>query len=271
MSAIPNYSSIKWVAFALCWLPLIAFAQTEPAGPGPERIVWKKTPIAIPLVVGEERLVHFPDSVSLGLPPSLIPVLRSQSINGTLYLLARQSFETTRVIVRSETGGPLYVLDLSAEPQRTQKPPLPDVQVLLETPKVADSTTISTVTNSNRPLPWGYVALTRYAAQQLYAPERLIPNEAGVVTLPVNAEPVDLVRGGQVDAVPVASWKAGLQYVTAVKLTNRTAKAVVLDPRKLRGAWLAATFQHNRLLPAGNDADTTVVYLVSDRPVDTAH
>jgi hypothetical protein len=57
-------------------------------------------------------------------------------------------------------------------------------------------------------------------------------------------------------------------YVTAVKLTNRWKKPQVLDPRTLRGQWLAATFQHSRLLPAGDDADTTAVYLVSARPFE---
>ena len=88
--------------------------------------------------------------------------------------------------------------------------------------------------------------------------------------MPVNAEPVDLVHGAKVEAVPVAAWKVGLKYVTAIKLTNLTQKPLVLDPRELRGSWLAATFQHNRLLPAGNAADTTAVYLVSDRPFDVA-
>jgi integrating conjugative element protein (TIGR03749 family) len=116
----------------------------------------------------------------------------------------------------------------------------------------------------------GYAALTRYAAQQLYAPTRLIPRQPGEVAIPVNPEPVDLVLGGKIEAVPVAAWKAGLRYVTAVKLINRTQSPVVLDPRELRGSWLAATFQHNRLLPAGSEADTTAVYLVSDRRFDAA-
>ena len=91
-----------------------------------------------------------------------------------------------------------------------------------------------------------------------------------MVATPVNPESVDLMVGGKIEAVPVAAWKAGLRYVTAVKLINRSQSPVVLDPRELRGSWLAATFQHNRLLPAGNAADTTAVYLVSDRPFDVA-
>lgn len=265
----PNcYSPAQWVAIlGLCFF-VVCFAQADDAASnGPERVVWNKSPIVIPLVVGEERLVHFPDSVSIGLPQTLAPLLRSQSINGTVYLLAKHSFEPTRVMVRSETDGPMYVLDISASPGHPEGRSPPDMQILLETPQDAGAAESK---YDKRSRPWGYSALTRYAAQQLYAPTRLIPRQSGVVAILVNGEPVDLVYGAKVEAVPVAAWKVGLQYVTAVKLTNRTQRAVVLDPRDLRGSWLAATFQHNRLLPAGNEADTTAVYLVSDRPFDVA-
>jgi integrating conjugative element protein (TIGR03749 family) len=273
-------ASLSLIALLGLCFPLLSFAQVDDAALStPERVVWNKAPIAIPLVVGEERLVHFPDSVSIGLPQSLTPLLRSQSINGTLYLLARQPFEPTRVMVRSETDGPIYVLDISAAPAGADGRSLPDVQVLLQSPqksrqnspqKPLQDAGADQSTSDNRSQPLGYAALTRFAAQQLYAPTRLIPNQPGVVAMPVNPEPVDLVVGGKIEAVPVATWKAGLRYVTAVKLINRTRQPVVLDPRELRGSWLAATFQHNRLLPAGSEADTTAVYLVSDRRFDAA-
>ena len=275
------YSPVKCIALlwfhflGLCF-PLLSFAQVDDAALStPERVVWNKAPIAIPLVVGEERLVHFPDSVSIGLPQSLTPLLRSQSINGTLYLLARQAFEPTRVMVRSETDGPIYVLDISAAPGGADSRSLPDVQVLLQASQkppqdLSEDAGADQSTSDKQSQSLGYAALTRYAAQQLYAPTRLIPRQPGVVAIPVNPEPVDLVVGGKIEAVPVATWKAGLRYVTAVKLINRTRQPVVLDPRELRGSWLAATFQHNRLLPAGSEADTTVVYLVSDRRFDAA-
>lgn len=258
---------MRWIALLGFFIPLPSFAQVDAASNAAERVVWNKTPIAISLVVGEERLVHFPGSVSIGLPQSLTALLRSQSINGTLYLLAREPFDTTRIMVRSETEGPMYVLDVSAEPAEAGSHTLPDVQILLDSEPDMDAAE----SHSNNPsLSWGYAALTRYAAQQLYAPTRLVPHQPGVVAIPVRAEPVELVHGARIKAVPVAAWKAGLRYVTAIKLTNRTQRPVVLDPRELRGAWLAATFQHNRLLPAGDDADTTVVYLISDRPFDVA-
>jgi hypothetical protein len=62
------------------------------------------------------------------------------------------------------------------------------------------------------------------------------------------------------------SWRAGGLYLTAVKLRNRSVRPQVLDPRQLRGKWLAATFQHARLLPTGDVADSTAVYLISAQP-----
>ena len=58
---------VRWIALLGFCIPLLSFAQVDAASNAPERVVWNKTPIAIPLVVGEERLVHFPHSVSIGL------------------------------------------------------------------------------------------------------------------------------------------------------------------------------------------------------------
>ena len=121
------------------------------------------------------------------------------------------------------------------------------------------------------PIPsYGYVTLTRFAAQQLYAPARLLRDLPGVVRVPVARNEVALVRGASVRAEPLVAWRAGDLYLTAVKLTNRTDRALTLDPRTLRGAWLSASFQHNRLLPKGDESDTTAVYLISARPFEAS-
>ena len=117
----------------------------------------------------------------------------------------------------------------------------------------------------------GYIQLTRFAAQQLYAPSRLVKDRPGIVRVPVVRDAVDLLQGGAVEATPLVAWRANGLYVTAVKLTNRSDQPLTLDPRLLRGAWLTATFQHHRLLPKGDEADTTAVYLVSARPFDVSH
>jgi integrating conjugative element protein (TIGR03749 family) len=249
------------------WLPALflvlvllyssgSYADTAP----PERIAWRKAPIAVELPIGVERLVHFPEPVQVGLPPPLQGRLRIQSIAGTLYLLAYQAFEANRVIVRGMDEGRVYLLDLAANDEGRA--------AALEVYLPGEDQTLGTEREEapGGPAPYGYVTLTRFAAQELYAPARLLNALPGVVRVPVTREPVVLVRGDSVEAVPLVAWRAGDLYVSAVKLTNSTRGAQTLDPRTLRGHWLAATFQHNRLHEAGSEADRTVVYLISDRP-----
>lgn len=251
-------------ACLLIWLLgiLLSYWGSVQAAPeSPERIAWRKTPIPLELRVGTERLVHFTNAVKVGVPAPLQDVVRVQSVAGTVYLLAHQPFTSTRVIVRSLEGGPVYLLDLSAKEEGTVSGPLE-----IFDPDAEDrEREIDTVQKGGAPS-YGYVTLTRFAAQQLYAPTRLLTDLPGVVRVPVKRDPIALVRGDIVEAIPLVAWRAGDLILTAVRLTNTTRSPQILDPRALRGAWLTATFQHNRLHPAGDAADRTVVYLISARP-----
>ncbi len=240
---------------------LLQAGAAQAASDGPERIAWRKTPIAVELSVGTERLVHFPGAVKVGVPPPLQGVLRVQSIAGTLYLFAHRSFVSTRVIVRGVDDGRVYLLDLSATAEGRGSGP---IEIFLPDETSTDDEVSDA--NASGPPRYGYVRLTRFAAQQLYAPARLLKALPGVVRMPVKRAPVPLVRGAAVEAFPLIAWRAGDLYLTAVKLTNKTDRPQTLDPRTLRGRWLAATFQHNRLFEAGREADRTVAYLVSARP-----
>ena len=249
-----------WMTAMLAVILLVHAVGVNAAPDTPERIAWRKTPVAVELAVGIERLLHFPGAVKVGVPPQLQGALRVQSIDGTLYLLASQPFAATRVIVRGMNNGQVYLLDLSAVAEGDGSGPieiyLPDQQPASDSePQVAPGSP-----------QYGYVTLTRFAAQQMYAPARLLQELPGVVRLPIKREPVALVRGDAVEALPLVSWRAGDLYITAAKLTNKTERPQTLDPRTLRGRWLTAAFQHNRLHEAGNEADRTVVYLISDRP-----
>ncbi len=245
-------------AVCLCGVLLLsvtAIAALEPT----ERIVWRKVPIALDLGVGQERMVHFPGPVSVGLPEHLQGRLRIQSSAGTVYWLAQHPFPATRILVRALDDGQVYLLDVAAYSEGGSAAP---VEIILARQPAA----VSPDPAPTGPSTHGYVSLTRFAAQQLYAPQRLQTPLPGVVRVPVPDKPVALVRGGVVVAVPLGSWRSGFRYVTVVKLTNTSLEAQELLADGLRGQWLAATFQHHRLLPAGDEADHTVVYLISDRP-----
>lgn len=247
-----------WLGLAL----LLSKVSVHAASEITERIEWKKTPIRLELTVDQERRVEFPTSVKVGVPGNLQPLLRTQSVNGTVYLMAHAPFESTRVMIREIDGGQIYLFDVAASTEPSQNQP---VQVFVQ--KESESSKADFATDRDAvPPKTSYVTLIRFAAQQLYAPARLLQNRPGIVRTPVARDPIDLVRGGAIDARPLVAWRAGGYYLTAVKLTNRTDQPQILDPRDLRGTWLTAAFQHHRLLPAGNEADTTAVYLISARP-----
>ena len=221
-----------------------------------QRIQWQKTPIAIDLSVGEERMLHFRAPVSVGLPATLESLLRTQTVNGTVYLMARAAFANTRVMVREIDSGQIYLLDLKANTNGGEVSP---ITIYLDETSSADYRS----TETEHHVQHDTVSLTRFAAQQLYAPLRLLSAVPGIVRVPIQQDSVALVPGNAIEAKPLVAWRAGGLYVTAVKLRNRTASARTLDPRTLRGKWLTAAFQHSRLQAAGDEADTTAVYLVS--------
>ena len=232
----------------------------------PERIAWKKAPIRLELTVGEEQRIEFPSAVKVGVPASVQPLLRTQSVNGTVYLLAQAPFESNRLMVHELDSGRIYLFDVTAAEDGGASHPL---QIYVTGDSEPGSDSSSATSDSGQPQP-SYIKLTQFAAQQLYAPARLVKERAGIVRVPVKPDPVALVRGGAIEAVPLVAWRADGIYVTAVKLTNRTGEPQTLDPRDLRGAWLTATFQHHRLLPHGDEADTTAVYLISARPFEVS-
>lgn len=251
-----------WLGVALLLVQSLAHAETATL----ERIEWKKVPIRLELVVGQEQRIEFPAAVKVGVPAAVQGLLRTQSVNGMVYLLAHAPFGSNRLMVRELDSGRIYLFDITAAEEGGPSHPL-QIYVTDDQNLEKDSAAGNEISQGQP----GYIQLTRFAAQQLYAPARLVKDQPGIVRVPVSRESVDLLHGGTVEAVPLVAWRASGLYVTAIKLTNRTDEPQTLDPRYLRGAWLTATFQHHRLLPKGDEADTTAVYLISARPFEVSH
>ncbi len=174
-------------------------------------------------------------------------------------------------MMRELDSGHIYLLDATATKEGGAGHPI-QIYVAGDKDSKNDQATGGDEPGPGQP---DYIQLTRFAAQQLYAPARLVSilskARPGIVRVPVSRDPVDLYHGGTVEAIPLVAWRAKGLYVTAVKFTNRTEHSQTLDPRNLRGAWLTATFQHHRLFPKGDEADTTAVYLISARPFEVSH
>jgi integrating conjugative element protein (TIGR03749 family) len=257
-----NHVIATWLGVALLLMQSPVFAEADML----ERIEWKKAPIRLELAVGQEQRIEFPVSVKVGVPASIQSLLRTQSVNGVVYLLAQAPFGSSRLMVRELDSGRIYLFDITAAEDGGASPP---IQIFV-TGDSGPAKDVATGANGSGPSQPGYIQLTRFAAQQLYAPLRLVKDRPGIVRVPVTRDPINLLHGGTIEATPLVAWRANGLYVTAVKLTNRTEQPQTLDPRDLRGTWLSATFQHHRLLPLGDEADTTAVYLISARPFDVS-
>jgi integrating conjugative element protein (TIGR03749 family) len=245
--------------------PMAGHIVPEP----PVHLVWTKVPLAITLPVGRERLVTFPVPVRAGLPPELgSEVLRTQIVGDTVYWTALKPFGAQRVQIQAVESGNVYLVDLAASKDAAA---LPHLAVSLPETPTADSSVPAEapgpVAAPPPPKAPDYATLIRLAAQQLYGPARLRRVPEGVHRAPVaGGTGRRLIRGGAIEATPLSAWRAGALYLTAVQLRNRTYDPIDLDPRRLRGRWLAAAFQHGRLAGWGDLRDTTAVYLISTQP-----
>ncbi|GHU04901.1 integrating conjugative element protein [Betaproteobacteria bacterium] len=253
------------LALALCLVSLTSQAV--------EILRWQRLPLAVPLVVGQERIVFVDRNVRVGVPGSVGERLRIQSAGGTLYLRANDVIEPTRLQLQDVESGALILLDIAAEPAREGQAPLEPVRIVEEgTSKQtskhdgqADTATDKfSKTPARRETPLS-VVLIRYAAQNLYAPLRTVEPVAGIGRVNLRR---DLMLESLLPILPVraralAAWRLEEEWVTAVRLTNTKAYWLDLDPRALQGDFVAASFQHPTLGPAGQSSDTTVVYLVT--------
>lgn len=219
---------------------------------------WDRLPLAVPLTVGQERVLLLDEDVRVGLPSSIAGKLRVQSVGGTVYLRTAETLPPTRLQLQSVKSGDIILIDIEAlegnealEPVKiVAQASAPDVKAAKEAAPAA--TPVS-------------VVLTRYAAQNLYAPLRTVAPLPGVRRVPLSDSVAfsSLLPTERVSIKALAAWRLGDYWVTAVKIVNRGPAKVVLDPRHLQATLYAATFQHADLGLTGTPEDTTVAYLVT--------
>ena len=229
-----------------------------------EILRWERLPLAVPLQVGQERVVFIDRNVRVGLPASLQGKLRVQSAGGALYLLASESIAPSRLQLQDADDGTLILLDIAAEPAKAGQPALEAVKIV-EAERPASRDTVEAPAPRPAPPTPLPVALTRYAAQSLYAPLRTVEAVPGLgaVPLPGDLNLDSLLPELTLSYRALAAWRLEDLWVTAIRLRNRAPRWIELDPRRLQGDFVSATFQHPDLGPKGEATDTTVLYLVT--------
>lgn len=261
----------------LALLGLLAVAAA-PVAQAVEILRWERMPLAVPLKVGHERIVFIDRNVRVGVPAGVGERLRVQSAGGAVYLRASEPIEPTRLQLQDADTGALILLDIAAEPAKDGEAELEPVRIVEgnstparygdqpgddnEAPARAQDQAGARAARRETPVS---VVLTRFAAQNLYAPLRTVEPLPSVmrVNLRSGLDLGTLMPTLPVRAVALASWRLEDQWVTAVRLTNSSSGWITLDPRVLQGDFLTATFQHEALGPRGTPEDTTVLYLVT--------
>src|SRR3546814_3016514 len=89
-----------------------------------------RSPLAVPLVVGQERIVFIDRNVRVGIPVSVGERLRVQSAGGAVYLRANEPIEPTRLQLQDADTGELILLDIAAHPANDGEPALEPVQIV---------------------------------------------------------------------------------------------------------------------------------------------
>ena len=259
-------------------LVLLGLLAVAPVSHAVEILRWERMPLAVPLKVGQERVVFIDRNVRVGVPAGVGERLRVQSAGGAVYLRASEPIEPTRLQLQDADTGALILLDIAAESPKDGEAELEPVRIVEssstparygdqaggadEAPARAQDQPGAHAARRDTPIA---VVLTRFAAQNLYAPLRTVEPLPSVmrVNLRRDLDLGTLMPTLPVRAVALASWRLEDQWVTAVRLTNSSSGWVTLDPRVLQGDFLTATFQHEALGPRGTPEDTTVLYLVT--------
>ena len=258
-SAQLKLSSIALCAVAMILKPDHTFAETL-------TYYWPQVPLKIDLSIGSEQRITIPEaeSLRLGVPQTVSHKVIVEIVGNHLWLSAKEPFTKTRLVLLAEPLGRI-IFEIRAQQSESFHQPI--VIRASSAPPDLDSG------ESNL----GFVALTRWVVQQLYAPKRLLHDLPGVQRLAVDSSVEDIFRcakriptvcAGAVAATPIASWQSPHHFVTAIKISNTLTQQITLDPRDLRGTWRSAAFVHTRLHANGHPGDTTVLVVISDFPFE---
>ena len=244
-------------------------------------VVWRKTPIAVDLVVGVEQMVVLPHDGAVGLPAALAntAVFRTLVTGGTAYWIALEPFEAQRIKVRLDSGE-FLLFDVSA---RTQKAPPAQVDAIQVVMSEDVSPSEAGGVGRDRMSPATVFELIRYAAQALYSPARLVAPLPGVHPVPAGLRGnmnvlYDQGRHKGLVLQPHQAWAVDGLYVTAFIVTNEHSHRLLLDNRKVRHApgaqrtgvaphFVASAFFETELAPRGTPGNRTTLFIVTEQPI----
>ncbi|MBD3611512.1 MAG: TIGR03749 family integrating conjugative element protein [Hydrogenovibrio crunogenus] len=250
-----------------------------------EHIVWDKAPIELSLSLGEERQVVFPDNIEIGVPGTALNRFKTiTSVDNRMFIEPSVEFKRQRILVKESSSGINYVIYLSVKEGSVSLDPIAIIHKENKTKAISKGSPnerIRANNNTDNRLLNSYPYLTRYVAQQLYAPQRLIKNNSAIQRISVVKKSFTSLfkctprsmSCSSIVTTPLVSYKTGRLYASALKVKNVSDYPIDIDPRLIKsdispGALLAATPIHGRLLPSryGSKSESVII-IVHKRPL----
>ena len=93
---------------------------------------WDRLPLAVPLIVGQERVIFLDRDVRVGVPAAIADHLRVQSADGAIYLRASAPIDPSRLQLQDVANGTLILLDVAAHPAAPKETPLEPVRIVTD-------------------------------------------------------------------------------------------------------------------------------------------
>lgn len=255
---------------------------------GTMTVTWQNNPLAVPLLVGKERRIDFPEPIAeLDIPKDVEG--QSQIVlapTGTLHWTAKAPFAGARVLATS-VSGTLYQLQVEAGRDGAAPGPLVIVDPVLEAAKsnpLDDRRRLERAASALLP-PFlkkdaapgeasgpNYATLARFALAHYTGPARLIPKltASRITVSPLAAARWVRLQGSALQTRPLAQWKIEPWYVTAVSVVNTSPFPVPFEPRALRGDFRFVATLHPTLGPQGSGHNGTIWAMVTDQPFNQA-
>ncbi len=234
-------------------------------------VEWANKPISVVLPVGKERIIQVPDHVYVGVPGSIKSMIRVQSAQGHVYLTALGEFMPSRVQLKLHESGKIILLDVrsSNESEETE-----NIVISLPSKKRApvQASTSNVVNVGTQPVT--PIQLTRFAARMFYGPERLAISDNRIrVSKASNVDLSTLFTGksfGKFEAKAQAVFRSGNMYLIAIKLRNKSNSVQTIEFKDLNVDFQYATPQHLQVNRANVPGDTTMLYLITNKPLEAS-
>ena len=272
-----KHISVVGFYYALCLLLSLNSFQCLANSPQFTPVYFTHKTLHISLPLHQERMIKLPFEASLHLHPSIGNNLDVVIQGKVLLLKAKKKFIAGRakiVSLSQQKEHPVLMISFTANSHTNSTKSLEIVvPSLVERDKSVQIKTTQEQKNSggfDRHKEHPYKVLSRYAFQQAFSPERLIQPVVGLREISVFKGTLPLYEGGVFSTQVKGAYRLGNIYATIIEIANVTSVSQTLDPRNIRGKWLARSAYRYYLKAKGEPMSTTALVVLSQVPFEDA-